>query len=181
MVIAIDFDGTCTTHAYPDIGCDIGAEPVLRRLVDEGHQLILWTMRSGSELEAAVGWFQQRHIPLYGINLNPTQRHWTKSRKPHAQLYIDDAALGCPLCKPKFPGGNCYVDWKKVEQMLFLAPEGLKEVSALSASGPWLLPRLEPRRKLWGKILMALGGPPQGFVRKGATRHDRQFGTHLFD
>jgi len=45
MIIAIDFDGTCVTHAYPKIGKDIGAVPVLKQLVQYGHQLILWTMR----------------------------------------------------------------------------------------------------------------------------------------
>lgn len=35
MIIAIDFDGTCVTHEYPNIGRDIG--PVLRKLVENGH------------------------------------------------------------------------------------------------------------------------------------------------
>ena len=118
MIIAVDFDGTCTTHEYPLVGRDIGAEPVLRKLVAAGHQLILWTMRSGKELEEAVGWFQEREIPLFGVNGNPTQKSWTSSAKPYAQLYIDDAALGCPLCKPQFPGESHYVDWETVEQML---------------------------------------------------------------
>ena len=46
MVIAIDFDGTCVTHDFPAVGKDIGAVPVLKMLVDSGHQLILYTMRS---------------------------------------------------------------------------------------------------------------------------------------
>ena len=41
MIIAVDFDGTCVTHKYPDIGEDIGAVPVLKELVDKGHRLIL--------------------------------------------------------------------------------------------------------------------------------------------
>lgn len=31
-IIAVDFDGTVVTHAYPHIGNDIGAVPVLREL-----------------------------------------------------------------------------------------------------------------------------------------------------
>ena len=46
MYIAIDFDGTCVTHEYPNIGKDIGAIPVLKQLVKDGHKLILYTMRS---------------------------------------------------------------------------------------------------------------------------------------
>ena len=45
MVIAVDFDGTCVTHAFPKIGEDIGAVPVLKRLVKAGHKIILYTMR----------------------------------------------------------------------------------------------------------------------------------------
>ena len=46
MEIAIDFDGTCTTHEFPKIGKDIGAVRVLKRLINNGHNLILFTMRS---------------------------------------------------------------------------------------------------------------------------------------
>ena len=45
MYIAVDFDGTCVTHEYPKVGKDIGAAPVLKKLIKEGHQLILHTMR----------------------------------------------------------------------------------------------------------------------------------------
>ena len=41
MYIAVDFDGTCVTHAYPEIGNDIGAVPILKRIVERGHKLIL--------------------------------------------------------------------------------------------------------------------------------------------
>ena len=34
MVIAIDFDGTCVTNEYPNVGKDIGAVPVLKRIVE---------------------------------------------------------------------------------------------------------------------------------------------------
>ena len=48
MTIAIDFDGTCVTHEYPNIGREIeGCVDVLNELVREGQKLILYTMRSG--------------------------------------------------------------------------------------------------------------------------------------
>ena len=50
LIIAVDFDGTCVTHEYPDIGRDIGAAPVLKRLVESGVRLILWTMRQSAKL-----------------------------------------------------------------------------------------------------------------------------------
>ena len=57
MTIAIDFDGTCVTHEYPEIGRDLGATTTLKTLVDNGHKLVLLTMRSGRTLENAKHWF----------------------------------------------------------------------------------------------------------------------------
>ena len=116
MVIAVDFDGTCVTHEYPKIGKDIGAIPVLKQLFQYGHQLILWTMRSGKELDDAATWFIDNEIPLYGINCNPIQHTWTFSPKAYAQLYIDDAAFGCPLKFDKEISKRPFVDWTEIEQ-----------------------------------------------------------------
>lgn len=119
MVICIDFDGTCVTHEYPRIGKDIGAVPVLKELIEAGHQLILYTMRSGKELLEAVDWFKTHGIPLYGINRNPTQHAWTTSRKAYAHLYIDDAALGVPLKYDQQMSDRPFVDWGEVKQLLY--------------------------------------------------------------
>lgn len=142
MIIAIDFDGTCVTHEFPKVGINIGAQDVLKELVANGHQLILFTMRSdivnptgednelhlesGNYLSDALSWFELYEIPLYGIQANPTQHTWTTSPKAYAQLYIDDAALGCPLLVDVVKDGDeglkqigrPYVDWKKVREML---------------------------------------------------------------
>ena len=136
LVIAIDFDGTCVTHEYPKVGKDIGAVPVLKRLVAEGHRLMLWTMRgnkTNTTLDDAVQWFKDNDIPLWGINENPEQKEsgWSLSNKQYAQLYLDDAALGCPLIHPydvavreadgsfREPySSRPFVDWQKVELML---------------------------------------------------------------
>ena len=102
MTIAIDFDGTCVMHEYPKIGKENeGCVDVLKELVREGHKLILYTMRSGKTLKQAVDWFKERGIPLWGINENPTQSAWTFSPKIYANMYIDDAACGCPLIYDK--------------------------------------------------------------------------------
>lgn len=118
MIIAIDFDGTCVTHAYPEIGHDIGAVPVLRAMVARGDRLILHTMRSGKTLTDAIEWCTKYGITLYGVNENPEQHTWTTSKKPYAELYIDDAALGAPLKRPM--NGRPYIDWAAVAQMLFI-------------------------------------------------------------
>jgi len=87
--IAVDFDGTVVTHAYPEIGEDAGAAPVLKELTDNGCRLILYSMRHGKLLDRAVEWFRVRGIPLYAVNENPSQKRWTSSPKIHADLYID--------------------------------------------------------------------------------------------
>lgn len=114
MTIAIDFDGTCVTHEYPEIGRDLGATTTLKTLVDNGHKLILLTMRSGKTLENAKHWFEERGIILYGVNENPSQKRWTESPKVYANLYIDDANLGAPLIKNSIASDRPYVDWKLV-------------------------------------------------------------------
>lgn len=115
MIIAIDFDGTCVKHAYPKIGDDIGAVPVLKEFIRCGHKLVLNTMRSGQFLDDAVQWFNDNGIELYGVNHTPGQESWTESTKVYAQLYIDDAALGCPT---NFDKGDkrVYVDWRAIAQ-----------------------------------------------------------------
>jgi hypothetical protein len=134
MIIAVDFDGTCVTHEFPFVGKDIGAAPVLKELAERGHQLILYTMRSdidspqseddnivatgGNYLTAAKRWFKENGIPLYGVQTNPTQHKWTKSPKAYAQMYIDDAALGCPLKHDKTISSDPFVDWDAVRQIL---------------------------------------------------------------
>lgn len=134
MIIAVDFDGTCVTHEFPEVGEDIGAAEILKELVDKGHKLILYTMRSnrpeagptydvniqdvtGMFLDAAVTWFAENDIPLYAVQTNPTQSNWTSSPKCYAEMYIDDAALGCPL-KFDEKSARPYVDWDWVRRIL---------------------------------------------------------------
>lgn len=119
MIIGIDFDGTCVTHDYPGIGKDIGAVPVLKKLTNSGHRLILNTMRSGLKLQDAINWFNENGIELYGANENPTQKTWTQSPKVYAHLYIDDAALGCPLKMDVNLSDRPFVDWEVIARWLF--------------------------------------------------------------
>ena len=114
MIIAVDFDGTCVKHRYPDVGEDIGAAPVLRKLVENGHRIILLTMRDcGDILRDAIEWFNKNEIPLYAINQNPEQ-NWSSSRKVYADFYIDDQAVGCPLIQERYGSGR-YVDWGAID------------------------------------------------------------------
>jgi hypothetical protein len=116
--INVDFDGTCVTHEYPFIGKDIGAVPVLKKMVASGCNLILFTMRSGKTLDDAVRWFNNNGIKLYGIQTNPKQKSWTTSPKSLADLMIDDSALGCPLKIDTSLSNRPFVDWVAVEKLL---------------------------------------------------------------
>lgn len=117
MIIAVDFDGTIVTHQYPEIGEDIGAFPILKQLIECGHQLILYTMRSGDRLQEAIDHCASNGIEFIGHNINPTQSTWTDSPKVYAHMYIDDAALGTPLVHP-FDAIRPYVNWNEVKVML---------------------------------------------------------------
>lgn len=119
MIIAVDFDGTCVTHEFPKVGTDIGAVPILKRLVEKGHQIILYTMRCDDLLQDAVDWFKKNDIPLLGVNENPGQKQWTSSPKIFAHIYIDDAALGCPLGCSRI-SERPYVDWDMVSTLLYM-------------------------------------------------------------
>ena len=116
-IIAVDFDGTVVTHAYPETGEDAGAVPVLKELTNHGCKLILFTMRSGHLQDKAVKWFREHGIPLYAVNENPIQYKWTSSPKVHADLYIDDSSLGCPL---RFIDGvkRPVADWVRIREQL---------------------------------------------------------------
>lgn len=85
-------------------------------------------MRSGPELEAAVNWFKVNGIELYGVNEDPGQKEWTKSPKVFANIYIDAAALGCPLLFDIMISGRPFVDWETIRHYFKhneLLPESL--------------------------------------------------------
>jgi len=117
-IVCVDFDGTCVTHEYPEIGAEVpNAVSVLKKLNANEVKLILWTIRSGETLQAAVEWFATREITLWAVNKNPQQRFWSKSPKAFAPVYVDDAAIGCPLSYPA-DGGRPFVDWTAIEKLL---------------------------------------------------------------
>lgn len=112
MIIAVDFDGTIVEHEYPAIGPDVpGAFDWLTQFQNAGARLILWTMRSEDTLRDAVLHCKARGIHFWGVNGNPEQ-NWSTSPKAYAQVYIDDAAAGCPLVRPS--GRRPYVDWAAI-------------------------------------------------------------------
>lgn len=125
MIIAVDFDGTIVDHQYPDIG-----EPVptafewLRKFKENGAKLILWTMRCDSEasgpvLSDAIEFCRANGIEFDGHNKSPGQETWSLSPKAYANIYIDDAAYGCPLADNPRIGGRPMVDWDLVGPVVY--------------------------------------------------------------
>ena len=99
MVIAVDFEGTIVEHRYPSIGKELPfAIDTLRKLAEEGHRLILWTVREGQYLDEAVEFCRSRGLEFYAINrdypeeVQEHNHHFT--RKLKADLWIDDRNLG---------------------------------------------------------------------------------------
>lgn len=98
MIIAVDFDGTIVEHRYPEIGEErIFAFHTLKKLQEDGHQLILWTYRSGKELNEAVEYCKRNGVEFYAVNKNYPEEVYNEneaSRKIIADIYIDDRNLG---------------------------------------------------------------------------------------
>lgn len=98
MIIAVDFDGTIVEHRYPAIGNEIPfAIETLKRLSEEHHRLILWSVREGKLLEEAVSFCSDRGLKFYAVNSNypeENKNHENFSRKLKADLFIDDRNVG---------------------------------------------------------------------------------------
>ena len=98
MIIAVDFDGTIVEHKYPKIGNEIPfAIETLKKLTEDRHKLILWSVREGELLEDAVNFCKERGLEFYAVNTNyPEEKgnHDYFSRKLKADLFIDDRNLG---------------------------------------------------------------------------------------
>ena len=99
MIIAVDFDGTIVEHEYPKIGKEkIFATETLRQLINDGHRLILWTVREGVLLDEAVEWCRQRGVEFYAVNKDFPEENISKnehfSRKIKADVWIDDLNIG---------------------------------------------------------------------------------------
>jgi hypothetical protein len=99
MIIAVDFDGTIVEHRYPSIGKELPfAIETLRKLTEEGHRLILWTVREGKYLTDAIEFCRSRGLEFYAVNSDypeeAQENNKSFSRKLKADLWIDDRNLG---------------------------------------------------------------------------------------
>ncbi|MCR5272913.1 MAG: hypothetical protein K6E13_08020 [Lachnospiraceae bacterium] len=95
-IIAVDFDGTICEDRFPECGFpNLSLIKELIRQRSEGDKLILWTCRTGRDLEAAVSFCRFHHLEFDAVNCNLPQtieRYGSDSRKIFADVYIDDKA-----------------------------------------------------------------------------------------
>ncbi|MDX9697307.1 MAG: hypothetical protein RBT49_16065 [Bacteroidales bacterium] len=109
MKIAVDFDGTIVDHEYPKIGkTKLFAFETLKALQKRGDILILWTFRTGKELQEAIDFCKQNGVEFYAANKNYPEEVFDDSisRKIEADIFIDDRNVG------GFPG------WSEIWQLL---------------------------------------------------------------
>jgi hypothetical protein len=137
--IAVDFDGTIVEHEYPEIGKEkLFAFQTLKELNKLGASLILWTFRTGKELDDAVEYCRQNGVEFYAVNKSYPEEIFDESvsRKINADIFIDDKNIG------GFPG------WSEVWQMLnpydIQQMEAEKQITSVSRK---LLSRLFTRKK----------------------------------
>ena len=96
-IYAVDFDGVIVKNDYPRIG-KLNEEVVekMRRLKEEGHDIILWTCRVDKKLEEAVEFCKKNNVPFDCVNDNTEdskKAYNNDCRKVWANYYIDDQML----------------------------------------------------------------------------------------
>lgn len=95
--IAVDFDGCLCVKKWPDIG-----EPnwkAIHELIRRracGDKVILWTCRSGKQLDDAVAWCMNRGLQFDAVNENLPEHiafFGNDCRKIYATEYWDDKSV----------------------------------------------------------------------------------------
>lgn len=109
LKIAIDFDGTIVEDRFPEIGKpQLFAFETLKALQKERHQLILWTVREGKTLEAAVKFCQKNGVEFYAVNKNYPEEILEPNQSPKliVDWFIDDRNIGG------------FIGWSRVWELL---------------------------------------------------------------
>lgn len=97
MIIAVDFDGTLCSNAWPGIGAPRkGVIEYVKHQRQNGAKVILWTNRVGDRLDAAVAWCREQGVEFDAVNENLSeivQEFGADCRKVFANVYLDDRAM----------------------------------------------------------------------------------------
>lgn len=100
MIVAVDFDGILAADdaTFPDIGTiNYPMVKLVQSLEEDGHEVVLWTSRTGKALSSALTWCHYLGLKFCAINDNAPSNKAKYSaaypqgtRKVHADIYIDD-------------------------------------------------------------------------------------------
>lgn len=97
-IIAVDFDGTLCENKYPEIGKT--RQEIVDNLIFEkfimNSKIILWTCRTGKQLEEAVEWCKKQGLYFDAVNENLpeiVEAFGGDNRKICADEYWDDKAV----------------------------------------------------------------------------------------
>lgn len=104
MVIAVDFDGTICSDAWPKCGKpNYGVVSRLIQMQRDGHKIMLWTCRSDAMLAEAIEYCRELGLEFDSVNDRPNPdpdsegypvvSGLRKYRKVFADIYIDDRAM----------------------------------------------------------------------------------------
>jgi hypothetical protein len=126
VIIAVDFDGILCKNKFPDIGApEHDMILMIKQLMDQDHEVILWTSRTEQELENAVEWCKNHGLYFTAINDNaPSNKEKYEhiypngTRKVYADIYIDDHNLDCQMYE------HCYTHEMMIKHII----DSLKEV-----------------------------------------------------
>jgi len=92
-ILAVDFDGTLVTEAFPKIG-DPKKDVIdwVKKQEKHGHKIILWTCREGDLLLEAVKFCVENKIELDAVNENVVDLKFSYlgQHKIIADVYLDD-------------------------------------------------------------------------------------------
>jgi len=124
LTIFLDFDGTVVEHQAPRIGREnFGCMPVIRKLQEAGHTIILNTYRadySSEDLGKALRFINQ-HIDVELFPIEATERKifpppwdWEHILETNT-MFIDDQAMGMPVKRAVMSNG-WMVDWSVLDQ-----------------------------------------------------------------
>lgn len=110
MIIAVDFDGVLCENKFPAIGSPKTTHiNLVKLLLSQGHEVILWTSRVEGELESAVNWCRAQGLEFTAVNNDAPSnvaeyfgKYNCPPRKIYADVYIDDHGAGYDDFKLEF-------------------------------------------------------------------------------
>jgi len=93
-IIAVDFDGTLCADEWPAIGSpNYGMIEFAKALAANDNKLILWSCRTGDDLQKALFWCRDHELYFEDANENlysQKEKFGGDTRKIYADYYIDD-------------------------------------------------------------------------------------------